>query len=190
MEPERWEIDSGHSGIYFAVRHMMLSRVRGQFTRWSGSLEAPKGAWQGTSIGILIDATSLFTGNEERDAHLKSADFLQTATFPALTFHGVVSDKSRDRGLRIQGELGALGRVHPIAFEVKSAGRTTDFWGHERAGFSARGSLDLKGLGLTWNKPLEDGGYLVGSEVDFEIEVEAVFQDPAQNGFPSAESEE
>jgi polyisoprenoid-binding protein YceI len=177
MAVERWEIDSGHSGIYFSVRHMMLVKVRGEFSRWSGSLVGGSGDLCHASINILIDASSVATGVEERDAHLKSADFLNTVAFPDMTFNGRLCEKLRGNGLRIVGELVALGLVHKMTFRLENTGRMKDPWGHERVGFTAKGSLDRKALGLTWNQPLDAGGFLVGDRVDFEIDVEAVRQD-------------
>jgi len=179
MARERWEIDSGHSGIYFSIRHMMLARIRGQFSRWSGTLLAEQGDLARATLSILIDASSIETGLADRDAHLKSADFLDTALHPEMTFTGRVSPRPRGTGLRILGQLTVLGVAHDLAFEVETAGRTRDPWDHERAGFTARGSLDRRALGLTWNQSLEAGGVLVGDQVDFEIEVEAVLQPEA-----------
>jgi polyisoprenoid-binding protein YceI len=179
MALERWEIDSGHSGIHFSVRHMMLTRVRGTFSRWSGSLVAEDGDLRHASIRILIDASSIETGLAERDAHLKSADFLDTANFLELTFEGRVCEKHRAKGLRILGELSAIGRKHELRFDVVPTGRTKDPWGHERAGFTAKGSLHREALGLTWNQALGAGGFLIGDRVDFEIDVEAVLQEAA-----------
>jgi len=176
MAQERWEIDSGHSGIYFSIRHMMLARVRGQFSRWSGTLVMEQENLSGASVSILIDATSIETGLADRDAHLKSADFLNTASFPELTFTGHVSDQPSGQELRLLGELTVLGAPHEMAFDIENAGSIQDPWGHQRAGFTARGSLDRNDLGLTWNQSLEAGGFLVGDRVDFEIEVEAVLQ--------------
>ncbi len=158
---------------------MMLTRVRGTFSRWSGSLVAEDGDLRHASIRILIDASSIETGLAERDAHLKSADFLDTANFLEMTFEGRVCEKPRAKGLRIVGELSALGRRHELRFEVVPAGRTKDPWGHERAGFTAKGSIHREALGLTWNQALGAGGFLIGDRVDFEIDVEAVLQEEA-----------
>jgi len=186
MALERWEIDSGHSGIYFSIRHMMLARIHGQFSRWSGTLLSEQGDLARASMDILIDASSLETGLADRDAHLKSADFLNTARYPEMTFTGRVSARPRGKGLRILGQLTALGVAHDLTFAFETAGRTRDPWGHERAGFTARGSLDRRTLGLTWNQSLEAGGVLVGDQVDFEIEVEAVLQsEPASPQGPA-----
>jgi polyisoprenoid-binding protein YceI len=176
MALERWEIDSGHSEISVSIRHMMLARVRGRFSRWSGFLLTEQGDLGHATVSILIDASSLETGLADRDAHLKSADFLDVATFPEMSFTGRVAGKARSKGLRILGELTALGAAHVLSFDVAHAGRTKDPWGHERAGFTAKGSLDRRELGLTWNQSLEAGGFLVGDRVDFEVDIEAVLQ--------------
>jgi len=177
MAVERWEIDSGHSGIYFSIRHMALAKVRGQFTRWAGSLAAEDGDLRCATVDVLIDPSSITTGLEDRDAHLKSADFLHTAAFPEMSFRGKVCNCLRARKFRLDGELCVLGRSHRIAFDVANTGRTIDPWGHERASFSAKGALERKAFGITWNRPLGAFGFLVGDRVEFEVEVEAVLQE-------------
>ncbi|MDR3670705.1 MAG: YceI family protein [Holophaga sp.] len=177
MRLERWEIDSGHSGIFFSIRHMALAKVRGQFTRWAGSLTAEEGDLRCASVDILIDASSISTGLEDRDAHLKSADFLHTAAFPEITFQGRACSHLRGRKLKLDGELCVLGRSHPMALHVENTGRTIDPWGRERASFSAKGCLERKAFGITWNRPLGAFGFLVGDQVEFEVEVEAVLQE-------------
>jgi len=178
MTMDRWEIDSGHSGIHFSIRHMALARVRGQFTRWSGTLAAEDGDLRGACVSILIDASSVHTGLEERDAHLRSADFLDVEAFPEILFQGRVCAPPRGHRFRIRGELAVLGRVHPMIFEVCNTGRVIDPWGHERAGFSCAGTLDRSAFGITWNRPLGALGHLVANEVEFEMDVEAVLQEP------------
>ena len=165
---------------------MMLTRVRGTFSRWSGSLVAEDGDLRHAAISIFIDASSIETGLTERDAHLKSADFLDTANFPEITFEGRVREKPRTKGLRIVGELGALGSHHEMTFDAEAVGRTLDPWGHERAGFTAKGSLHRGALGLTWNQALGTGGFLIGDRVDFEIDVEAVLQEAVGKPHPPA----
>jgi len=177
MAVERWEIDSGHSGIYFAIRHMGLARVRGQFSRWSGRLIDETGDLRASVIDILIDATSITTGLEERDNHLRSADFLDTARFPEITYRGRVSGRPRGGKLRITGELTALGIPHPLPFLLENTGRTIDPWGRERASFTAQGALDRRDLGVRWNQALGPSRFLVAPQVAFEIEVEAVLQE-------------
>lgn len=176
MSTERWEIDSAHSGIHFSVRHMLLVPIRGQFARWTGTLTAPSGGIQGATVRLVIDPTSLSTGTEERDLHLKSADFLDTAGCPEWAFEGIVQGRPRNRHFAIQGTLAAMNRLLPLTFQARASGRTLDPWGNQRAGFIAKGAVPLSALGLAWNQRLAGGGLLLGDRVDLEIEVEAVRQ--------------
>lgn len=176
MAAERWEIDSGHSGVHFSVRHMVVAKVRGKFTRWSGVVVAEDGDEARASVDVVIDAASIDTGVADRDAHLKSPDFLDVARYPEITFKAERSETLASERLRVSGVLTIRGVARPVVLDVEYAGRTKDPWGHERAGFSAKTSIDRKDFGLTWNQVLEAGGALVGDRVDIEIEVEAVKQ--------------
>lgn len=188
MALERWEIDSGHSGIHLSTRHMMLARVRGVFSRWSGTILADSHDLGRTTVDIYIDATSLETGVLDRDVHLKSADFLDVARYPEVTFRGTrVEVLGADRA-RLLGELALHGVTREVPLDVDFTGRTKDPWGHERAGFCAKASLDRRDFGLEWNQFLEAGGALVGNQVDIEIEIEAVRQDDVKDG-PAAGQE-
>jgi polyisoprenoid-binding protein YceI len=174
MATERWEIDSGHSGVHFSVRHMVLAKVRGKFTRWSGAVLAEDGDEARASVEVVIDASSIDTGVADRDAHLKSADFLDVARYPEITFKAERSERLAPERLRVPGVLTIHGVSRPVVLDVEYAGRTKDPWGHERAGFTAKTSIDRADFGLTWNQVLEAGGVVVGDRVDIEIEVEAV----------------
>jgi polyisoprenoid-binding protein YceI len=176
MAVERWEIDSGHSGVHFSVRHMVVAKVRGKFARWSGVLRAEDGDEGRASVDVVIDASSIDTGVADRDAHLRSPDFLDVAHHPEITFEAERSEKLGPDRLRVPGALTIRGVARPVILDVEYAGRTKDPWGHERAGFTARTSIDRKDFGLTWNQVLEAGGVLVGDRIDIEIEVEAVKQ--------------
>jgi len=176
MAAERWEIDSGHSGVHFSVRHMVVAKVRGKFTRWSGAVVAEDGDEASASVDVVIDASSIDTGVADRDAHLKSPDFLDVAHCPEITFKAERSERLAPERLWVSGVLTIRGVGRPVVLDVEYAGRTKDPWGHERAGFTARTSIDRKDFGLTWNQVLEAGGAVVGDRVDIEIEVEAVKQ--------------
>lgn len=177
MTTQTWQIDSAHSGIHFSVRHLVIARVRGQFSRWSGALTVPDGDFAKATVDVTIDATSIDTGVADRDAHLKSADFFDVASFPELTFHGRrVEAKGGDR-FALVGDLTIRGTTREVVLDVESAGQTKDPWGNVRAGFGARTAIDRKDFGLTWNQALEAGGVMVGDRVEIELEVEAVRQD-------------
>ena len=177
MATERWEIDSSHSGIHFAVRHLVIAKVRGQFTRWSGTVTVPDGDFGRASVNVVIDASSIDTGVADRDAHLKSPDFFDVATYPDITFAAErVELQGADRA-RLVGSATIKGVTREVAFDVERFGLVTDPWGNQRAAFTAGTSLDRRDFGLTWNQALETGGVVVGERVEIEIEVEAVRQD-------------
>jgi polyisoprenoid-binding protein YceI len=176
MAQQRWEIDSGHSGVHFSVRHMVVAKVRGQFTRWSGSILVDDGDPATATVQATLDASSIDTGLPDRDAHLKSADFLDVATHPELTFKSTRVERLGGDRLRVVGDLTLRGVTREVALEAEYAGTTKDPWGNERAGLTARTSIDRKQFGLSWNQVLEAGGLMVGDRVDIEIEVEAVKQ--------------
>ena len=175
MTNERFEIDSSHSGIHFSVRHLVIAKVRGQFTRWTGTIEVPNADFSRGSVDVVIDASSIDTGVADRDTHLKSPDFFDVAQFPELRF---TTDRVETRGqdLRVIGQLTIKGVTREVALEVETHGRARDPWGNERAAFTARTSVDRKDFGLTWNQVLETGGFVVGDRIDIEIDVEAVKQ--------------
>jgi polyisoprenoid-binding protein YceI len=180
MTTQTWQIDSAHSGIHFAVRHLVIARVRGQFSRWTGALEVPDGDFRRATVNVTIDATSIETGVADRDAHLKSADFFDVATYPELTFRSrQIVPRGGDR-FDLVGDLTIHGVTREVALAVESAGQTNDPWGNVRAGFAAKTAVDRKDFGLTWNQVLEAGGVMVGDKVEIEIEVEAVKQSAVQ----------
>lgn len=176
MAVEKWEIDSSHSGIHFSVRHMVVAKVRGHFARWSGRLVVENGALTGAKATAIIDTSSIETGVTDRDTHLKSADFLDVARFPEMTFASTRVEKNGEAALRVTGQLTIRGATREVVLDVESAGQTTDPWGNVRAGFSAKTSIERRDFGLTWNQVLEAGGVMVGDGVAIEIEVEAVRQ--------------
>ena len=176
MAVEKWQIDSGHSGIHFSVRHMVVAKVRGHFARWSGAVVAQDGDLGRATVDVVIDATSIDTGVADRDAHLRSPDFLDVASHPELTFKGKRVEKQSDERMRVVGDLTIRGATREVVLDVEYAGQTKDPWGNERAGFAAKTSIDRRDFGLTWNQLLETGGLVVSDRIDIEIVVEAVKQ--------------
>jgi polyisoprenoid-binding protein YceI len=176
MSSDRWEIDSSHSGIHFSVRHLVIAKVRGQFTRWTGTLLVPDGEIDRASLDVVIDAASIDTGAADRDAHLKSADFFDVEQHQELTFKSTVVERVGNDRLRVTGPLTIRGVTRDVTLDVEDAGRAKDPWGNERAAFTAKTSVDRKDFGLTWNQVLETGGVMVGDRIDIEIDIEAVRQ--------------
>ena len=174
MALEEWEIDTMHSGIYFSVRHMVVAKVRGHFDRWRASFLADD-TLERTSLEVVIDASSIRTGWEGRDAHLKSPAFLDVARYPEITFTSSGVEKLDDGSrFRLTGSLTMRDVARVVVFEVDDLGRTTDKSGQHRAGFVAKTTLDRNDFGITWNETLEAGGYLVGALVEVEVEIEAI----------------
>jgi polyisoprenoid-binding protein YceI len=169
-----WNIDLAHSGGNFSVRHMVISKVRGRFTKFSGSLELDERDLTRSTLDIHIDASSIDTGVADRDAHLRSADFFDVERFPELTYKSKRVDKTGEGRYSVVGDLTIRGTTREVALEVEAGGVGKDPWGNERAGFAARAKVDRKDFGLKWNQALETGGVLVGEHIDIEIELEAV----------------
>jgi len=174
MAGQRWEFDPVHSSIGFWVRHLMVSKVHGRFTRWTGTLEVDEQTPSLSRVEVEIDTDSIDTKEQKRDDHLRSPDFLDAAKYPKLRFRSTsVEPLSEDR-LVVRGELTIRDVTRPVELHVEYAGRAKDPWGGERAGFSARTSLNRKDFGLVWNVALEAGGVLVADKVDIAVEVEAI----------------
>jgi len=175
-----WNIDAVHSGINFSVRHMVVSKVRGRFARYTGTVNLDDSDLTRSSVEAIIDAASIDTGTLQRDEHLKSPDFLDAQKFPELRFRSTRIQKLDDAHFRLLGELTIREVTREVSLDVAYGGRATDPWGNERIGFVATTSLDRKDFGLGWNQALEAGGVLVGDRVDVEIEVQAVKTAAAQ----------
>lgn len=169
-----WNIDLSHSGVGFAVRHMVISKVRGRFATFGGAIKLDEADLTRSTIDLSIDATSIDTGIADRDKHLRSADFFDVDNFPALTFKSKRIEKVSDTRYTLVGDLTIRGVTREVLLDVEYGGQGKDPWGNVRAGFTAKTHIDRKDFGLQWNQVLEAGGVLVGERVDIEIEVEAV----------------
>ena len=174
-----WQIDSVHSHIYFTARHMMISKVRGQFETFGGSINFDENAPENTTVAIEIDVTSINTKDEQRDGHLKSPDFFDVANFPTATFKSTKVVKEDDDEGKLYGELTVRGVTKEVVLDVEFAGIAKSPWGTTSAGFSASAQLNRKDFGLNWNQALETGGVLVGEKIKLEIELELVKQEEA-----------
>ncbi len=174
-----WQIDSAHSNIYFTVRHMMISKVRGQFETFSGSVNFDEENPENTTVAIEIDVNSINTQEEKRDGHLKSPDFFDVATFPTATFKSIKVIKNDANEGKLVGELTLRGVTKEVVLDVEYAGTAKSPWGGTSAGFSASTSFNRKDFGLNWNQALETGGVLVGEKIKLEIELELVKQEEA-----------
>ena len=172
-----WNIDPVHSGINFSVRHMVVSKVRGRFTKYSGTLAIDDADLTRSTVEATIDAASIDTGTAQRDTHLRSPDFLDVERYPEITFRSTRVEGDSPGGFRLEGDLTVHGVTRPVVLDVEYHGWTTDPWGGRRAGFSASTEVDREDFGLTWNVAIESGGVLVGKKAHLELEIEAVKQD-------------
>ncbi len=173
MTTNRWDIDVGHSAIHFWVRHLVISKVHGRFARWTGAIDLDREDLTRSSVDVKIDAASIDTQVADRDAHLRSPDFLDVAKYPELSFRSRRIEKTGE-SYRVTGDLTLHGVTREVTLEAEFAGTARDPWGNERAAFAAKTSLDRRDYGLTWNAALEAGGVLVGEKVEISIELEAV----------------
>jgi len=155
------------------VRHLMISKVRGHFNKWEGTFDYDEADPTKSKLSVRIDAASIDTREEKRDAHLRSPDFFDAAKYPALTFESTRIERDGDDYV-VTGNLTIRDVTRAVQLKVESLGRTKDPWGGERAGFSASTSINRKDFGLSWNVALETGGVLVGEKIDIGIEIEAV----------------
>jgi polyisoprenoid-binding protein YceI len=174
-----WQIDNSHTDVEFAVKHLMISTVKGRFAKVEGSVLLDDKDPARSHVGVTIDAASIDTRDEKRDTHLRSADFLDVAGYPTLTFVSRRVEGDPTGGFRIVGDLTIRGVTREIALTVESQGGIKDPWGNEKRGFTAKGKLDRRDFGLTWNVALEAGGIVVGDEVRIAIETELVLVEEA-----------
>lgn len=171
-----WQIDLSHSSVQFTVRHMMLSKARGRFETFSGTVELDEANPAASAVSVQIEAASINTKDEKRDGHLKSPDFLNTEAFPTLTFTSKRVDVTDATHARIVGDLTIRDVTKEVVLDTEYLGQAKAPWGTTSAGFSATTTINRKDWGLTWNVILETGGVLVGEEVTIEIEIEVIQQ--------------
>jgi len=173
----RWDIDSSHSQVEFTVKHMMITKARGRFAGLEGSIRLNEASPEQSGVKVEIDAGSIDTRQEDRDAHLRSGDFLDVESYPTLRFESRrVEGLALEEGSRFKviGDLTIRGTTKEVELDAAFEGRGQDPWGNQRVAFSADTSIDRRDFGLTWNQALETGGVLVGHEVKIHLEAQAV----------------
>ncbi len=174
MTTNKWNLDAAHSGINFSIRHLVVAKVRGRFATFSGTLELDPQDLTRSRVEATIEAASIDTGVQQRDDHLRSADFFDAATYPELRFRSKQIEKVSSDRYRVTGDLTIRDVTREVALDVEYGGQAKDPWGNERVAFTAKTAIDRKDFGLSWNQALETGGVLVGERVDIELEVQAV----------------
>jgi len=174
MTTQTWKIDPTHSAVRFSVRHLMISKVHGQFARFSGEVQLDDADVSRSSVKVEIEAASIHTNEVKRDAHLRSADFFDVEKFPTLTFVSKQVLAEGGKVTQVIGDLTIHGVTRQVTLDVEDAGRSRDPWGNERVGYEVSTRISRKDFGLEWNVALETGGVLVGDKIDITLEVQAV----------------
>jgi len=166
----KWVLDPSHSELLFKVKHLMISNVKGEFTKFNAEIDGED--FTKAKITAAIDAASVNTNNEQRDAHLRSADFFDTDNFAELSFESRTFVKTGDDMYKLTGVLTMKGVSNDVTLDVEFGGINKDPWGNEKAGFSFNGTINRKDWGLNWNAALETGGVLVSEEVKISGELQ------------------
>ena len=170
-----YALDVSHSSVNFSVRHLMVSKTKGRFTDFTGSVVIAEDPLA-SSVEVEIQVASVDTRDETRDGHLRSPDFFDAETHPVITYRSTKVTPDDSGTWTVEGDLTVHGTTVAVPLEVSFEGGAKDPWGGARIGFSARTELDRDAFGLTWNQALETGGVLVGKQVKIDIEAEAVQQ--------------
>lgn len=165
-----WNLDPTHSELTFKVKHLMISNVKGEFTKFNATIEGD--TFENSKITATVDAASVFTNNADRDGHLKSADFFEVETYPSLKFESTSITKEDEGEYTLIGELTIKGTTKTVELDVEFGGYMKDPYGNQKAGFSIEGKINRKDFGLNWNAALETGGVLVSDDVKITAEVQ------------------
>jgi polyisoprenoid-binding protein YceI len=174
---ELWALDTNHSGVEFAVKHLVVATVRGRFTRYQVDIDFDEANPERSTVEARIDAASITTGVDDRDAHLRSPDFLDAETFSEIVFKSSrITGRGGDRYL-IVGDLTIRDLTRESVLDATLGRVGKNPWGQEVAGFSAETKINRKDYGLNWNAALETGGWLVGDDIKISLELEAIKQE-------------
>jgi polyisoprenoid-binding protein YceI len=171
--PGDWVFDTAHTNLMFIARYAMLTRVRGHFNSFEGTIhvaERPQDSW----VELTIDASSITTDNDTRDNHLRSGDFLDLENHPTITFRSSEVEVMSEDRLRVTGDLTVRGVTKEVVLDTEYVGMAKDGYGRTRVAFSARTEVDRDQFGVSWNMALDAGGVLVGKKVQIELEVQAL----------------
>lgn len=177
----RWTIQDVHTAAEFAVRHMMITYVRGHFKNIAGTLEFDPDRPEEARAEVAFGAGSLWTGEPERDDHLRSADFLHMQRHPTITFRSTKVEPTARNEYRVTGELTTRGVTRPVTLDVRYLGQGCSPFEDTRAGFTATARINRHDFGVSWNSPMQDGGVGVGDDVFITLDVEAILEEPGGN---------
>lgn len=174
-----WDLDPSHTSVNFYARHLMVSKVRGRFTSFHGTITISDDPLL-SAVTVVIDTASIDTRDEQRDGHLKSADFLEVEKFPTMTFTSTSVRQRSQEEYDVEGNLTIKDVTRPLTLKATFLGLQKDPWGGTRLGFEATTEFSRKDFGLEWNVALDTGGVLVGDKINVELEVEALHKADAQ----------
>ena len=171
LTPGTWSVDPSHSAVGFVARHLMVTKVRGRFTSFTGTITIADDALL-SKVEASVDVSSITTGDDGRDTHLRSADFFEVDQFPTMSF---VSTAVRPDGRNylLDTDLTIKGVTKPVTFELEFDGVETDPWGNTKAGFTAEAEISRKNWGLVWNAALESGGVVVSDKIKLQLDIQA-----------------
>jgi polyisoprenoid-binding protein YceI len=174
-----YTIDVAHSNLGFVARHAMVTKVRGSFKDFTGTMHIDADHPERSSAFVRIVADSISTGNEQRDAHLRSNDFFDMAQYPEITFQSTGIEVRGEDRFAVTGDLTIKGVTKPVVFDLEFTGAAIDPWGNTRIGFEGSTTINRKDWGVNWNAPLEAGGVLVSEKVTLTVDISAIRQAPA-----------
>ena len=174
MSTTKWIIDPTHSEVAFKVKHLVISTVTGYFRKFEGAAESTSEDFNGASVTFSLDVNSIDTNQSDRDHHLKSADFFDTASFPSIAFAGKLVNQGGE--YQLQGDLTLKGITQQVTLDVTYGGTVADPYGQTKAGFEIEGKLNRKDFGLTWSAITEAGSVVVSDQVRLQLSVQLVKQ--------------
>ena len=174
MSTTKWIIDPTHSEVAFKVKHLVISTVTGYFRKFEGYAESTSDDFSGAAVAFSLDVNSIDTNQSDRDQHLKSADFFDTASFPSIVFAGKLVNQGGE--YQLQGDLTLKGITQQVTLEVTYGGTVADPYGQTKAGFEIEGKLNRKDFGLTWSAITEAGSVVVSDQVRLQLSVQLVKQ--------------
>ena len=174
MALSTWNIDASHSSVGFSVRHLVIAKVHGKFTKLSGAVKLDEQNLAASEVSVTLEAASIDTSDAKRDEHLRSADFFDVAAHPELTFASKRIEKTGSDAFKVTGDLSIHGVTKEIAVDVEYSGKGKDPWGNERVAFTGKTSINRTDFGLKWNQALEAGGVLVGEKIEISFDIQAV----------------
>lgn len=179
-QAETWKIDAIHSTIGFSVSHLVISKISGNFREFEGTIEFDGKNLAGGSVELTAMIASVDTDNEKRDGHLKSAEFFDGGEFPTMSFKSTSVEVGNGNEFKLIGDLTIKDVTKEVTFDCVLNGLINDPWGDTRAGFSAKTTINRQDFGVSWNKTLDTGGFMVGNDVTISLDLEVVQEKPEE----------